>query len=507
MIAAVVTKKPRLLDIVSAAAPIICNMDLSQQIQTALTRRTFLRQSTTGLGAMALASLLNPRLFAAASAGELAVPGALKTLHFAPKAKRVIYLFMSGAPSHLDLFDPKPKLTEMTGQDLPESVRKGQRITGMTSGQKNLFCVGSPFKFAKHGNVGMDLSELLPHTAKIADECTFIRSMFTEPINHDPAVTFFATGHQQPGRPTMGAWCSYGLGSDNHDLPAFVVLTSGGGGQPLQSRYWGNGFLPAQHGGVQFRDAGDPVLYVSNPPGVSATTRRQLLDSTNELNRLALGQLGDPAIAAQIENYELAFRMQTSVPELTDLTQEPKEMLERYGADPAKPSFANNCLLARRLAERGCRFIQLCHRDWDHHGGLPQNLPTKCKETDQASAALVMDLKERGLLDDTLVIWGGEFGRTAYSQGEIKKDTFGRDHHPRCFTIWMAGGGVKRGYVHGETDEFGYNIIRDPVHVHDFHATLMHLLGVDHQRLLFRHEGRDYRLTDVAGEIVKPLLA
>ncbi len=482
-------------------------MDLSRQIQTALTRRTFLRQSTTGLGALALGSLLNPRLLAAPGANPLAVPGALQALHFAPKAKRVIYLFMSGAPSHLDLFDPKPKLTEMTGQDLPDSVRKGQRITGMTSGQKNLFCVGSPFEFAKHGQVGMDLSALLPHTAKIADECTFIRSMFTEPINHDPAVTFFGTGHQQPGRPTMGAWCSYGLGSDNHDLPAFVVLTSGGGGQPLQSRYWGSGFLPAQHGGVQFRNAGDPVLYVSNPPGIHATTRRQLLDSTNELNRLALGQLGDPAIAAQIENYELAFRMQTSVPELTVLAREPKDALDRYGADPAKPSFANNCLLARRLAQRGVRFIQLCHRDWDHHGSLPQNLPKKAAEVDQASAALVMDLKERGLLDETLVVWGGEFGRTAYSQGEIKKDTFGRDHHPRCFTIWMAGGGVKRGYIHGETDEFGYNIVRDPVHVHDFHATLMHLLGVDHQRLVFRHEGRDYRLTDIAGKVVKPLLA
>jgi hypothetical protein len=475
------------------------------EYERALTRRAFLKKSSTGLGALALASLLKPDAFGADALPN--VPGTLKTLHFPPKAKRVIYLFMSGAPSHLDLFDPKPKLIEMTGQDLPDSVRKGQRITTMTSGQKNLFCVGSPFKFERHGQCGMDLSELLPHTSKIADEVTWIRSMFTEPINHDPAVTFFATGHQQPGRPTMGAWCSYGLGSDNHDLPAFVVLNSGGGGQPLQSRYWGSGFLPAQHGGVQFRGQGDAVLFVSNPAGISAQTRRQLLDSTNELNRLALGNLGDPAIAAQIANYELAFRMQTSVPDLVDLSKEPKEVLDMYGAKPGEASFANNCLLARRLAETGVRFIQLIHRDWDHHGGLPGGIRTKAKEVDQGSAALVMDLKQRGLLDDTIVIWGGEFGRTAYSQGEIKAESFGRDHHPRCFTIWMAGGGTKRGYLHGETDDFGYNIVRDPVHVHDFHATLMHLLGVDHKKLTYRHEGRDYRLTDVHGNVVKALLA
>jgi hypothetical protein len=414
---------------------------------------------------------------------------------------------MSGAPSHLDLFDPKPKLIEMTGKDLPDSVRQGQRITTMTSGQKNLFCVGSPFAFQKHGRCGMDLSELLPHTSKIVDDCTWIRAMHTDPINHDPAVTFFGTGHQQPGRPTMGAWMSYGLGSENKDLPAYVLMNSGGGGQPLQSRYWGSGFLPAQHGAVQFRSAGDAVLYLSNPPGVDTSTRRELLDATNELNRLSLGVLGDPAISAQIENYELAFRMQASVPELMDLSREPQSVLDLYGANPGQPGFAANCLLARRLAERDVRFIQLIHRDWDHHGGLPSGLRTKTKETDQACAALVMDLKQRGLLDDTLVIWGGEFGRTAYSQGEIKKDTFGRDHHPRCFTMWMTGGGAKAGYIHGETDDFGYNIVRDGVHVHDFHATMLHLLGVDHKKLTFRHEGRDYRLTDVHGEIVKPLLA
>lgn len=480
-------------------------------------RRAFLQSSTTGVGMLGLASLLAPGAFAeeatsAATSGPAAasipsVPGALRQLHFAPKAKRVIYLFMSGAPSQLDLFDPKPTLVDMTGKDLPDSVRMGQRITTMTSGQKNLFCVGSPFKFEKHGQVGMDISELLPNIAKIADDCTFVRSLHTDPINHDPAVTFFATGNQQPGRPTMGAWLAYGLGSESEDLPAFVVLTSGGGGQTLQTRYWGSGFLPAQYGGVQFRNAGDPVLFVSNPPGVSGQTRRELLDATNKLNRLAFDSIGDPAISAQIENYELAFRMQTSVPELTDLSKESAETLALYGATPGKPSFANNCLLARRMVERGVRFIQLCHRDWDHHGGLPSGLPVKCKETDQAAAALVTDLKQRGLLDDTIVIWGGEFGRTSYSQGEIKPDSFGRDHHPRCFTVWMAGGGLKRGYIHGETDDFGYNVTRDPVHVHDLHATLLKLLGVDHKKLTFRHEGRDYRLTDIAGNIIEPLMA
>ena len=483
---------------------------MQPQHPMAFYRRSFLQRSSTGMGAIALASLLKPNTFAAdqiAAKDQLAVPGALKQLHFAPKAKRIIYLFMSGAPSQLDLFDPKPKLTEMTGKDLPDSVRKGQRITTMTSGQKNLFCVGTPFRFEKHGRVGMDISELLPHLSKVVDECTFVRSMNTDPINHDPAVTFFATGNQQPGRPTMGAWLAYGLGCTNSDLPAFVVLTSGGGGQTLQTRYWGNGFLPAQFGGVQFRNAGDPVLFVSNPPGVSAETRRQLLDATNQLNQMALSDIGDPAIAAQIENYELAFRMQTSVPELADLSSESKETLDMYGATPGKPSFANNCLLARRLAERGVRFIQLCHRDWDHHGDLPKNLPTKCKETDQASAALLLDLKQRGLLEDTIVVWGGEFGRTSYSQGEIKPDNFGRDHHPRCFTMWMAGGGLKKGYIHGETDDFGYNITRDPVHVHDLHATLLELLGVDHKKLIYRHEGRDYRLTDIAGNVVRDLIA
>jgi hypothetical protein len=470
-----------------------------------MNRRAFLARSTTGLGAMAVASLLNEKLFAAGVNPSL--HGALKSLDFAPKAKRVIYLFMSGAPSHIDLFDNKPKLKELTNTELPASVRMGQRITGMTSGQKQLLCVGSPFEFKTFGNCGMELSELLPHTSKIVDDIALIRSMYTEPINHDPAVTFFATGNQQPGRPTMGAWASYGLGSENHNLPAFIVLLSGSGGQPLQARYWGSGFLPGNHQGVQFRGSGDPVLYVSNPAGISQQTRRQLLDGVQQLNRLELGAFGDPEIATRIEAYEMAYRMQTSVPELMDISKEPKEALDLYGAEPGKASFANNCLLARRLAERNVRFIQLVHRDWDHHSNLPEEIKKQAKLTDQASAALVMDLKQRGLLDDTLVIWGGEFGRTTYSQGEITKTSFGRDHHPRCFSLWMAGGGIKGGLTLGKTDDFAYNIIEDPVHVHDFHATMLHCLGIDHTKLTYRFEGRDYRLTDVAGKVVEKVLA
>jgi hypothetical protein len=470
-----------------------------------MNRRTFLARSTTGLGALALGSLLNERLFAGPTQPSL--HGALKSLDFAPKAKRVIYLFMSGAPSHIDLFDYKAKLKDLTNTELPASVRMGQRITGMTSGQKQLLCVGSPFEFTKFGKCGMELSELLPNTGKIVDDIALIRSMFTEPINHDPAVTFFATGNQQPGRPTMGAWCSYGLGSENQNLPAFIVLLSGGGGQPLQTRYWGSGFLPGNHQGVQFRGSGDPVLYVSNPGGIDGKIRRQLLDGVQQLNKIQLGALGDPEIATRIEAYEMAYRMQTSVPELMDISKESKETLELYGAEPGKPSFANNCLLARRLAERNVRFIQLVHRDWDHHSNLPEEIKKQAKLTDQASAALILDLKQRGLLDDTLVIWGGEFGRTTYSQGEITKTSFGRDHHPRCFSIWMAGGGIKGGLTLGKTDDFGYNVIEDQVHVHDFHATMLHCLGIDHTRLIHRFEGRDYRLTDVAGKVVDKLLA
>ena len=482
-------------------------MIFQDDIQRTFTRRAFLTRSTTGLGALALSSLLNPQLPGAELLGASKSKGALKALHYPARAKRVIYMFQSGAPSHLDLFDSKPKLKEMTGEDLPPSIRRGQRITGMTAGQAVLRCVGSPFEFKRYGKSGVELSSLLPNIGGIVDDITIIRSMFTEPINHDPAVTFMGTGNQQPGRPTMGAWLAYGLGSENDDLPAFVVLTSGSGGQALQGHYWGNGFLSANYQGVQFRNQGDPVVYVSNPPGLDGKVRRQLIDAMQELNRKQLGVLGDPAIATHIENYELAFRMQTSVPELVDIAKEPKEILEMYGAEPGKPSYANNCLLARRLAERGVRFIQLCHRDWDHHGGLPSGIKTQTKTTDQASAALIKDLKQRGLLDETLVIWGGEFGRTAYSQGEIKKDDFGRDHHPRCFSLWMAGGGIKPGLVYGATDDFGYNIVENPVSVHDFHATMLHCLGIDHTRLIYRFEGRDYRLTDVSGEVVAPLLA
>ena len=481
-------------------------MIFQPDIERTLTRRAFLTRSTTGLGAMALASLFQPSLFGAGAAPS-GSGGALKTLHFAPKAKRVIYLFQSGAPSHLDLFDHKPKLKEMTGEELPPSIRMGQRITGMTAGQSVLKCVGPAFEFQRYGKSGVELSSMIPHIGGIVDDIALIRSMHTDPINHDPAVTFFGTGNQQPGRPTMGAWLAYGLGSENQNLPAYVVLVSGSGGQSLQTRYWGNGFLPGNYQGVQLRSQGDPVLYVSNPPGLSGNARRQLLDSMQEFNRKQLGALGDPAIATHIENYELAFRMQTSVPDLMDIAKEPKEVLEAYGAEPGKSSFANNCLLARRLAESGVRFVQLCHRDWDHHGGLPDGIKNQTKNTDKASAALVKDLKQRGLLDDTLVIWGGEFGRTAYSQGDITKTSFGRDHHPRCFSLWMAGGGVKPGLVLGQTDDFGYNIVSDPVSVHDLHATMLHLLGIEHTRFTHRFEGRDFRLTDIHGELVKKLIA
>jgi hypothetical protein len=478
-----------------------------EELRQALTRRTFLARSTTCLGGAALASLLNGRLSAEEPASDLKSFGALPRLHFAPKAKRVIYLFQSGAPSHIDLFDPKPELTKRTGQELPSSVRNGQRITGMTSGQSQLLMVGPSNKFVRCGASGVEISELLPHTGKIVDDIALIRAMYTEPINHDPAVTFLLTGNQQPGRPTLGAWAAYGLGSVNKNLPEFVALLSGGGGQPLLSRYWGNGFLPGRYQGVQFRSSGDPVLYVNNPPGVDAGTRRDLLEGIQDLNRLELGAVGDPEIATRINAYEMAYRMQTSVPDLMDISKEPESVLQMYGAEPGKASFANNCLLARRLAERDVRYVQLYHRDWDHHGNLPSEIKRQCGLTDRASAALVTDLKQRGLLDSTLVIWGGEFGRTAYSQGKISPDNFGRDHHPRCFSVWMAGGGVKGGQVIGKTDDFGYNIVEDGVHAHDFQATILRLMGVDHTKLTYRYQGRDFRLTDVTGKVVEKLLA
>ena len=469
-----------------------------------LSRRQFFGRSSAGIGGAALASLLNPALLRAAAGGA--------TTHFAPKAKRVIYLFMHGGPSQLDLFDHKPELAARRGEELPESVRGTQRLTGMTSGQKSFPVTPSIFRFSRHGRSGMWVSELLPHTAGIVDELCVIRSLHTEAINHDPAVTMLQTGHQQPGRPSFGAWTSYGLGSVNRDLPSFVVLTSRGSAarpaDPLYARLWGSGFLPSNHQGVSFRSGGDPVLYLSNPAGLGAAARRDQLDAVAALNRRAATREIDPEIETRIAQYEMAYRMQTSVPGLLDLSGEPPATFDAYGPQSRVPgTFAANCLLARRLAERDVRFIQLYHRGWDQHYNLPSDLRLQCADVDQPAAALVRDLKQRGLLEDTLVIWGGEFGRTTYSQGKLEAANYGRDHHGRCFTMWLAGGGVKPGHVHGETDDFCYNITRDPVHVHDLNATLLHLLGVDHTRLTFRFQGRDYRLTDVHGEVVKPILS
>ena len=475
------------------------------------TRRDFLTRTTLGLGAATLASLMNPfEVFGSVvRRGGDPDKGVLGAPHFPPRVRRVIYLLQSGAPSQLDLFDYKPALIQRHGEELPPSVRGMQRLTGMTAGQKTFPMVGSPFAFAQHGGSGAWVSNLMPYTSQIVDELCFVKSMYTEAINHDPAVTFLQSGSQQPGRPSIGSWLSYGLGSENENLPAFVVLvTKDKLGQPLYARLWGNGFLPSRHQGVQFRAGKDPVLYLSNPPGIADGDRRRHMDYLRKLQDLQYEALEDPEIQAKIAQYEMAYRMQTSVPDVMDLSDEPDYIFDLYGEDAREPgTFAANCLLARRLAERDVKFIQLYHQGWDHHGGLPVGIRQQSKETDQASAALVVDLKQRGLLDDTLVIWGGEFGRTNYSQGQLTEDNFGRDHHPRCFTLWMAGGGVKRGFSYGETDELGYNIVRDPVHVHDFQATLMHLLGVDHERLTFKHQGRRFRLTDVHGKVVNDLLA
>jgi hypothetical protein len=462
----------------------------------AITRRAFFGRTATGVGSLALSSMLN---------GET-------LLHFAPKAKRIIYLFMQGGPSQLDLFDPKPGLAKRHGEEIPDSIRMGQRITTMTSGQKSLPVAPSPFKFAQHGRSGAWMSELLPHTAKIADELCIIRSLNSEAINHDPAITFLQTGHQQPGRPSFGSWLSYGLGTENQDLPAFVVLISRGSAvspaDPLYARLWGSGFLPSNHQGVSFRSSGDPVLYLSNPEGVTRDDRQRLLKTLGKLNAMQHAETLDPEINTRIAQYEMAYRMQTSVPDLIDISSEPEDTFKHYGEDARRPgTFAANCLLARRLAERGCRFIQLYHRGWDQHYNLPTNLALQASDVDQAGAALVADLKQRGLLEDTLVVWGGEFGRTTYSQGKLTGTNFGRDHHGRCFTMWMAGGGVKPGITHGETDDYCYGITRDPVHVHDFNATVMHLFGIDHTKLTFRFQGRDFRLTDVHGEVVNAIVA
>ncbi|CAN5403757.1 DUF1501 domain-containing protein [soil metagenome] len=480
-------------------------MDISQ-LAARLNRRIFLKQTGLGLGAAALTSLLGQER-ARAAHGASGLPGGVP--HAPAKAKRVIQLFQSGAPSQMDLLDYKPGLQSKRGIELPDSVRMGQRITTMTSGQKNLPVAPSLFKFGQHGRSGAWISELLPHTARIADEICIVKSMQTEAINHDPAVTFFQTGSQLAGRPSMGSWIAYGLGSENQDLPAFVVLLSRGGtDQPLYDRLWGSGFLPTRYQGVKLRGGKEPVLYLSNPAGCAPSTRREMLDELGELNRMRHEETGDPEILTRVAQYELAYRMQMSVPELTDLSKEPKAVLDLYGPEVLKPgSYAANCLLARRLAERGVRFIQLYHMGWDHHNNLPAQIRRQCKDTDQASAALVKDLKDRGLLDDTLVFWGGEFGRTIYSQGQLTADNYGRDHHPRCFSVWMAGGGIKPGIVHGETDDFSYNITRDPVEIFDLNATILHLLGIEHTKLTFKFQGRDFRLTDVGGHVVKALLA
>lgn len=482
----------------------------------AYNRRSFLGTAGLGLGSVALADLLcKDSSGDETSAGPETMPagvekdrGILGKPHFPPKAKRVIYLFMSGGPSQLDLYDYKPLLNERHGEQLPDSVRGGQRLTGMSGNQSSIPLVGSPFKFQQYGKSGAWISELLPHTASVADELCVVRSMYTEAINHGPGVTLFQTGTQIAGRPSIGAWLSYGLGQENENLPSFVVLiTRDKGGQPLGAHLWGSGFLPTKHQGVLFRAAKDPVLYLGNPAGIDIASRRNLLDRLKELHQHQLTKSTDSEIQSRIDHYEMAYAMQASVPEATDISGEPQHILDSYGPDVTKPgTFAANCLQARRLAERGVRFIQLYHQDWDHHGGLPSALPRLCQETDQPAAALIKDLRDRGMLDDTLVIWGGEFGRTNYCQGKIQKD-FGRDHHPRCFSLWMAGGGVKGGTVFGETCEFGYNVATDGVHIHDLQATMMHLLGIDHERLTYKFQGRRYRLTDVHGKVVSGILA
>jgi hypothetical protein len=472
-----------------------------------INRRHFLGKAALGLGSVALGSLLIPGLM---KNNEEDIAQAIGLPHFAPKAKRVIYLFQNGAPSQLESFDYKPMLNKMHGQELPASIRMGQRLTGMTSNQAKFPLVGSYFKFQQYGQSGAWVSELFPHMAKIADELCFIKTMHTEAINHDPALTFMQTGAQQGNRPSMGSWLSYGLGSENKNLPAFCVLLSRGrgNGQGVYAKLWTNGFLDSVHQGVQFSSGEEPVLYLNDPAGFDKVARRRMLDNLAELNSMNFEKFGDPEIQTRIQQYEMAYRMQTSVPELTDVSKEPDHIIKMYGPDCLMPgTYAANCLLARKLSEAGVRFVQLYHQGWDQHGNLTGEMPLQAQDADRASAALVMDLKQRGLLDETLVIWGGEFGRTNYCQGDLSDKNYGRDHHPRCYTIWMAGGGIKPGITYGETDEFGYNIAKDPVHVNDFHATVLHLLGLDHEKLTFKHLGRRYRLTDVSGKVVTPILA
>jgi hypothetical protein len=469
-------------------------------------RRHFLSRLSLGVGSAALGSLLIPDLFSSSNEDQSAMVG---LPHFAPKAKRIIYLHQNGAPSQLESFDYKPLLTKMAGQDLPESIRNGQRLTGMTSEQKKFPLIGSYFKFAQYGKSGAWVSELFPHMASIVDDLCIIKTMHTEAINHDPALTFMQTGAQQGNRPSMGAWLSYGLGSENKNLPAFCVLLSRGrgNGQGVYSKLWTNGFLDSIHQGVQFSASEEPVLYLNDPQGMSKEGRRRMLDKLAELNTMNFQEFGDPEIQTKVQQYEMAYRMQTSVPEITDLTKEPDHIIKMYGPECLMPgTYAANCLLARKLSESGVRFIQIYHQGWDQHGNLVGEMPLQAQDTDRASAALITDLKQRGLLDETLVIWGGEFGRTNYCQGDLSKDNYGRDHHPRCYTVLMAGGGIKPGIVYGETDDFGYNIVKDPVHINDFHATVLNRMGLDHEKLTFKHLGRRYRLTDVAGKVIEPIL-
>ena len=470
-----------------------------------LDRRKFLNIGARGMGALGLASLTQPGILSAASRGSLTEP------HFKPKAKRVIYLFFSGGPSHIDMYDYKPAMKKIHGIELPDSIRNGQRITGMTSGQKSFPCVAPMFEFKQHGQSGGYYSEILPSIASIADEMTLIRSVNTEAINHDPAITYINTGTQQLGHPSMGAWLNYGLGSPSDNLPGYIVMISKGrgGSQALYSRLWGSGFLPSKHQGVKFRSSGEPVLYLNNPPGINRESRRAILDSINAVNQAKFEQTQDAEIQTRIAQYEMAFRMQASVPDLTELKSEPDHVFDLYGKESKTPGkFAYNCILARRMLERGVPFVQLFHRGWDQHGNCPRDVRRQCEDVDQPAAALVRDLKQRGMLDDTVVICGGEFGRTIYSQGKLTKDNHGRDHHGRCFTMWMAGGGIRKGHVHGETDDFSYNIVRDPVHINDLNATVLQCLGIDHERFTYRYQGLDQRLTGVQGaRVVNQILA
>src|SRR5499427_275390 len=504
-------------------------MDLKRELDLILTRRQLFGLASRGIGLGALAYLLQGDLWASVrSSSQTSRPapsqsseagpnksslGGLPGLpHFPPKAKRVIYLHQSGGPSQIDLFDYKPALARFQGSELPPSVRMGQRITGMTSGQGKLPVASSIFKFNRHEQSGAWVSELLPHTAKIVDDLAIIKTVNTDAINHDPAITFIQTGSQQPGRPSMGSWVTYGLGTENHNLPSFIVLISQAeainADQPLFSRLWSSGFLPSSFQGVRFRAGADPVLYLADPPGVNKTTRRQMLDAVCKLDRIAAESYLDPEISTRVAQYEMAYRMQSSVPDLMDLSKEPDSTFQMYGPDSRKPgTYAANCLLARRLAERGVRFIQLYHRGWDQHNDLPRDIALQCKGVDQPSAGLILDLKQRGMLDDTLVVWAGEFGRTVYCQGKLTGTNYGRDHHPRCFSIWMAGGGIQRGLSIGKTDDYCYNILEDPVHIHDLQATILHCLGIDHTKLTYKFQGRYFRLTDVSGFVVKKALA